>query len=822
MKHSGQAPIGEGEYIREKLEETMTQEIDKALILVIAPSGYGKSTFVRQYFSKREELPCIWFPMQREERDENWLWRRLCNKAHEYSTEIYERISVVGIPKSEQEISYVARVLNKYLKRPVYLVLDDYQECNGDFINHLLEAVVREVPYLHIVLISRVYPDIPYEELFLRGYCAAFNQQNLTLSLEETAQIFAANELTLSEQELTALYEYTDGWISAVYLSLFEYKKRGGFGYFLGVNRLLKTAIFDKLTSLMKEFYMKVSLFDWFDMGGASYVTELEFPESVLQESQEKFGFLYYDAKTHSYQMHTLLRAVAEAELEKSGIDVLRLYHRAGEWSEKKKAFVMAVNYYRKAKDWEKIAGLYAGENGRSMIEQAPEVFEGLRENIEGCIWENHLMALINYLSFLVMKEPAENVRPLYEQTMQEIAESDRWKSDKRILGEMSVIDAALQFNDIGRMNTSLQRACELLGYQTSSILGNSLLTYGTVCMTVLYHRESGMLAKVIAGEKEYAKYYMHLTRGGQEGWDDFFDAEYAMLTGDMDTAYTLAERVCGQTTFRQQTCIVISCYYMVLRCLIYRGEKAKFEHRMHEMSERLDAVVNPVLLTDMELVQGYMYSCIGEKNRMPEWLRNFKLENCSKAVRNIRAGCMTYGKLLCVDKNWEMLDLVAEQMIVPYESTVHIQTLITGYVYKAVAKYYLGQEELAKEYLAEAVKLAEPDGLTIPFWENGAELMPLLNSAEPGSFLASILPQARQYEKGVRAFGEKGEAKKPILTKRERELMEYVKEGCRNAEIGEKMHIAQVTVEKNLTSIYRKLEVTNRTAAIKRLEELE
>lgn len=97
MKHSGQAPIGEGEYIREKLEET---------------------------------LPCIWFPMQREERDENWLWRRLCNKAHEYSTEIYERISVVEIQKPEQEISYVVRILNKYLTRPVYLVLDDYQECN--------------------------------------------------------------------------------------------------------------------------------------------------------------------------------------------------------------------------------------------------------------------------------------------------------------------------------------------------------------------------------------------------------------------------------------------------------------------------------------------------------------------------------------------------------------------------------------------------------------------------------------------------------------------------------------------------------------------
>lgn len=84
MKHSGQAPIGEGEYIREKLEET---------------------------------LPCIWFPMQRE-----------------------ERISVVEIQKQEQEISYVVRNLNKYLTRPVYLALDDYQECN-EFAKSQAEAL---------------------------------------------------------------------------------------------------------------------------------------------------------------------------------------------------------------------------------------------------------------------------------------------------------------------------------------------------------------------------------------------------------------------------------------------------------------------------------------------------------------------------------------------------------------------------------------------------------------------------------------------------------------------------------------------------------
>ena len=85
------------------------------------------------------------------------------------------------------------------------------------------------------------------------------------------------------------------------------------------------------------------------------------------------------------------------------------------------------------------------------------------------------------------------------------------------------------------------------------------------------------------------------------------------------------------------------------------------------------------------------------------------------------------------------------------------------------------------------------------------------------------------QYEKGKCLItggstddgGVESQAGAELLTKREAELMEYVRAGLRNAEIGEKMHIAQVTVEKNLTSIYRKLGVKNRTAAIRMLDEL-
>jgi LuxR family maltose regulon positive regulatory protein len=58
-------------------------------------------------------------------------------------------------------------------------------------------------------------------------------------------------------------------------------------------------------------------------------------------------------------------------------------------------------------------------------------------------------------------------------------------------------------------------------------------------------------------------------------------------------------------------------------------------------------------------------------------------------------------------------------------------------------------------------------------------------------------------------------------LTKREREVLELVVEGKTNREIAAVLYIAEVTVSKNITSIYRKLGVTGRPSAVKKAMEL-
>lgn len=805
------------------LENIFSKVIDRSLVMLIAPSGYGKTTFVRNYFSKRSDMKFIWFAMLREEQDENWIWHRLCIKFSEYYKELSERILNIDMPHSRQEFLYVAKVLNKYVDDDLYLVIDDFHEFNNTFFNEMLEVIIGSVEKVHVILISRIYPDISYDEMLLNGKCVVLNQQNMTLSRSQVEEIFRDNDVMLNEKEADEVYKYTEGWISAVYLALYEYRKGHGFGNFRGANHLLKTAIFDKLHPKIRELYTKMSLFNRFDINGALYISEVDFSESVLLDSIEKFGFVHYDSDTNTFEMHALLRNVAELELESSHIDTLRIYNRAGELWENRGIYVKAVKYYIKAKNAEKTAQLYAGEYGKTIIAEAPKLFGEIREFIWDKIWQKYPMALLNQLFYLATKENEKLIIQLYDMVMHDINKSEIWSKDNKILGEMQVIKAILQFNNINEMTDSLKEACRLLGSQTSDILGNALLTYGTVRMTVLYYNESGKLKEIIEKEKEHTRYYMHLTKGTTEGWDDFFEAEYSMLTGDLKRAYALAECVCKQTLLRKQTCIVISCYYIMLHCLIYNGDKKKFKEKMQELTKLYENETNPLLLTDIELVEGYTYACLGKEEKMPKWLVDFKLENCSKTVRNIRSGCLTYGKLLCFKKEWELLDVIAEQMLVPYEyGKVSIQPIIAGNIYKAIAKYNMENEKAAKEYLKNALDIAKPDGFKIEFMENAKDIMPIIKLLEEDDFIYELVPLMKKYQSGIEMFMEEKKNNKKLLTKREKELIGYVKDGYRNADISEAMHIAVVTVEKNLTNIYRKLGVTNRTAAIRMIKELE
>lgn len=335
------------ELIRAKLEIELADLWNKSLFIVSAPSGYGKTTLVRSFLNKYEDIPVIWLSFGKEEVDDVWVWKKLCDKFRDLDGTFGETLSRLGLPRHAQEIDYVIELARRYVRRPVCLVLDDYQECTSMDLNRLLTSIVYEgMENLHILMITRVYPDIPYGAMLLEGYCGTIDQTMLSLSKEETEDIFQNNAVNLSQEELDKVYEYTDGWISAVYLALFDYRRCGGLGRFSSAPHLLKTSIFEKLKPELQDLYKKMSLFESFTLEEAVYVAESIIHPMALMEAMDQYGFMQYDLISKRYQMHSLLRTVAASELVHSGIDQKHLYNRGGEWCEQNGEYVQAVLYY--------------------------------------------------------------------------------------------------------------------------------------------------------------------------------------------------------------------------------------------------------------------------------------------------------------------------------------------------------------------------------------------------------------------------------------------------------------------------------------------
>nr|WP_301335049.1 LuxR C-terminal-related transcriptional regulator [Holtiella tumoricola] len=55
-------------------------------------------------------------------------------------------------------------------------------------------------------------------------------------------------------------------------------------------------------------------------------------------------------------------------------------------------------------------------------------------------------------------------------------------------------------------------------------------------------------------------------------------------------------------------------------------------------------------------------------------------------------------------------------------------------------------------------------------------------------------------------------------LTKREFQITELIKEGLTNKQIAEKLYVANVTVAKTTSNIYKKLGVSNRIEMIRKM----
>jgi LuxR family maltose regulon positive regulatory protein len=135
-----------------------------------------------------------------------------------------------------------------------------------------------------------------------------------------------------------------------------------------------------------------------------------------------------------------------------------------------------------------------------------------------------------------------------------------------------------------------------------------------------------------------------------------------------------------------------------------------------------------------------------------------------------------------------------------------------------------LGEEERAPELMDEALDLARPEGLFLVFLQDRRALGEWFRQAalrHPECALARRLSAACTEPAPLRP--EAADVRPPVspLTPREVDIMRLMAAGLTNKEIARQCFISVSTVKRHTANIYLKLEVSNRTKAAARADEL-
>ena len=380
----------------------------------------------------------------------------------------------------------------------------------------------------------------------------------------------------------------------------------------------------------------------------------------------------------------------------------------------------------------------------------------------------------------------------------------------------------------MGKMAETIQQAYEVLDGRPSEIFNERFIAMFMVPeLYGIYYSEAGKLLSSIEKIKEFSRYYLALVNAKDSGWEWMAEGEYCYLMGDVQKAVEISEIAFQKACFRKEAAAIISTAFLKMKCYIYLGKYTELVECLNVLEEAGSAINKRETITVLyDLVNGYIRQCMGEPG-IAEWLKNYELISYNNYFKITCAGSVTYGRILMEEGKYAQLTAIAEDMMEYQEWSSSCYLRIKGGVYLTIAKYHLFGEEAAREELEKVLKVAQKDELVALFMENAGELLPILKLVEDEEidreYLKMVIFHCQQYQTGQNLVLNKGEGQKEasLLTERELEILQLVKTGYKNGEIGKTLNIATVTVEKALSNIYRKLNVKGRTEAVKKLEKV-
>src|SRR5689334_13769322 len=209
---------------RRRLADRLEEGLNRGLVLVAAPAGYGKSVLLSEWVRGMTE-PVAWLSLDGGDNDPVRFWRHVLAALDMVRPGIAERVSpLAGPPAPQAYDSLVSALINEVAAEPdqpgVLLVLDDYHLISSDGVQASVRFLLaHRPPQLRVVLASRSDPPLGLARYRGRGELGEVRAADLRFNVEEAAELLRQVSADLDLSIAAALAERTEGWAVGLQLA---------------------------------------------------------------------------------------------------------------------------------------------------------------------------------------------------------------------------------------------------------------------------------------------------------------------------------------------------------------------------------------------------------------------------------------------------------------------------------------------------------------------------------------------------------------------------------------------------------------------------
>ncbi|HLO18527.1 MAG TPA: LuxR C-terminal-related transcriptional regulator [Anaerolineales bacterium] len=504
-------PVRSKRVARSGLIIRMNNSLDKTLILVSAPAGFGKTTLLAEWVAQAG-LPVAWLSLDAGDNDPNRFLRymiaalnvALANGETAICATAQSMLqSVQPLPIQTILVALINDLTS--MPEPFALVLDDYQFITGPEVNEALTFILEHVPsHVHLVIASRVDPSLPLHRLRAAQRLLEIRTEDLRLTVDETSAFMnTVMELRLRAEDISILNARTEGWVVGLQMAALSMQGMTDYSAFIqgfgGSHRYileyLIEEVLDRQAAKLQTFLLQTSVLDRLCASLCDAVLAEEYNSQAILEYLDRSNLFFtpLDQVGCWYRYHHLFANLLQAQLQHSQPELIHTLHlRASQWYEEAGLPEEAIQHAFAAKELERAAGLVERSAidilGGGEMSSLLNLFAALPEDL---VLRRPMLCVLHAWA-LTFAGRFEQVGPRLQQAERWFQPGETTPEARRVLGSTAIL-RGLVADFQGNMGSAIE-----LALQADKLLPEENLAERSIIPFVLgdYYWDTGELDK--------------------------------------------------------------------------------------------------------------------------------------------------------------------------------------------------------------------------------------------------------------------------------------------------------------------------------------